>query len=98
MHRSLLVALILLSACGKSKEGGDKAAPSAREGKPAAGDAAALFTGSTVTLPAEVAKLAFGGAKADVLAAAGATSGYVTSKTLEGVSYDLDFDPKDKLE
>lgn len=92
----LAISLALVSACGKSDKQGEGA--SRKPDKPATGDVASLFGGASVTLPAEVAKVAFGDKKDAVLAAVGATSGYLPSKTHADVSYDLDFSKADNLE
>ncbi len=96
MKLQIAVALLLVAGCGKgdgksSSSGGSKsAAKSGDKAGPAA--AGPVFSGSAVTLPAELSKAVFGAAKADVLAALGQTTGYFSSKTLKEVSYDLDFD------
>ena len=95
--RHFLCLVLLLAAC--SKEGGGDTKSAKTSERPPKGDVATLFTGSSPTLPAEVASAKFGDKKADVLKAVGADSTYVSSKTLDGVSYDLDFSRnEEKLE
>jgi hypothetical protein len=96
--RALFVLSILVTGCGKSKDG-DKPSKDTPAGPTSKSkDVASLFTGTSVTLPPEVAKVSFDAKKADVLASVGADSGYLSSKTHADVSYDLQFSRDDKLE
>ncbi|MGE0401018.1 MAG: hypothetical protein AB7T06_30190 [Kofleriaceae bacterium] len=99
MHlRILFLTMILAAGCGKSKEGGDDKPAKGKTDRPTNTDVASLFTGTSVTLPPEVAKATFDAKKADVLKAVGTDSGYLSSKTHQDVSYDLDFSRADNLE
>ncbi len=100
MHlRTLFVTMILVAACGKSKDGdgGDKPAKG-RTDRPTNTDVASLFTGKSVTLPPEVAKATFDTKKADVEKALGGEASYLSSKTHADVSYDLDYSNAENLE
>lgn len=101
MHlRTLFVSMILVAGCGKSNSGdggGDKPAKGKTD-RPSNTDVILLFTGTTVTLPPEVAKAAFDTKKAEVAKVIGSDSGYLTSKTHADVSYDLRFSRADNLE
>ncbi|MBA3397014.1 MAG: hypothetical protein H0T89_30570 [Deltaproteobacteria bacterium] len=93
-----IVLCLVLVGCGSKKED-DKADRKGKAAAPAVADPAALFTGKAPALPDEIAKARLGGAKADVLKAVGAESGYVPSKVQKDVTYDLKFDAKtEKLE
>src|SRR5688572_2671219 len=99
LRRTLLVVILLVvAACGSKKEGegdGKAKGTSGKEGARSA-DLSTVFSGKTVTLPAEVAKASFGSPEADVLKATGADSAYMPSKMHEGVSYDFDFTREEK--
>ena len=95
MHRRIAwVVLVAVAACGGKKEGDKGGGKGAATEKSA--DLAPMFTGTTVTLPAEVAAATFGATQADVNKALGADSTYVPSKTYDGVSYDLDYTREEK--
>lgn len=100
MHlRTLFLAMILVAGCGKSKDsdGGEK--PSrGKSDRPTNKDVTSLFTGTSVTLPPEVAKATFDTKKAEVTKAVGSDTGYMSSKTHADVSYDLRFSRADNLE
>lgn len=84
--RRLLLPLLAIAACGSEKEGGKRERPAAKSK-----DVSPLFTGTTVTLPPDVAKAAFGASEDQVKAATGATSTYLSSKALDSVSYNFDY-------
>jgi hypothetical protein len=89
----VLAALVAVAACGGKKDR-DKGGTGGKTEKSA--DIASLFTGKTVTLPAEVAAAQFGSPETDVKKALGADSTYITSKTYDGISYDLDYTREEK--
>lgn len=95
MHRRTLawVVLVAVAACGGKKEN-DKGGKADKIEKSA--DVSTLFTGTTVTLPAEVAAATFGAPEADVKKALGVDTGYIPSKTHDAVSYDLDYTREEK--
>lgn len=96
MLRRTVLIVFFLAACGSEKGGdGSKKGASGDKGAKSA-DASTLVSGTTVTLPAEVAKASFGAPEADVLKATGADSTYLSSKTHDGVSYDFDFTREEK--
>jgi hypothetical protein len=91
-RRNVVVLVVLvLAACGSKKEAGGKAAPA---GKTA--DISTLFSGTTVTLPDEVAKATFGAPQAEVAKAIGTDTPYLSSKKFDGVSYDIDYSREEK--
>lgn len=95
LRRTLVFVILVVAACGSKKEG--EAGKKGRSGDGAkSADVSTLLSGKTVTLPAEVAKAAFGSPEADVFKATGADSSYLTSKTHDGVSYDFDFTKEEK--
>jgi hypothetical protein len=96
MLRKALVCLVLVvAACGgKKDDGGGGGGKKEKEAK--SDDIASLFTGTTVTLPAEVAAAQLGSPEADVKKALSVDSTYVSSKTHDGVSYDLDYTREEK--
>ena len=99
MHlRTLFLTMILAAGCGNAKEGGkgDKSSPT--PDRPTNKDVTTLFTGTTVTLPPEVAKVEFDTKKAEATKVIGSDSGYLSSKTHADVSYDLRFSRADNLE
>ncbi len=92
-----LALILVLAACGSKKEGEGGGGGKSKSGKgEATGDVSTLFTGTTPTLPAEIAKATFDMPEADVLKATGADSTYLTSKTHKDVSYDFDFTKEEK--
>ncbi|MBA3459958.1 MAG: hypothetical protein H0T46_08350 [Deltaproteobacteria bacterium] len=97
MYRRTLVwvVLVAVAACGGKKEN-DKDGKSGGAAGEKSADVSTLFTGTTVTLPAEVAAATFGAPQADVNKALGADSTYITSKTHDSVSYDLDYTREEK--
>jgi len=99
MLRKALVCMVLVVAlgCGGKKED-DKGGGAGKKGPGGekSTDVSTLFSGSTVTLPAEVAAAQLGAPDTEVKKALGADSTYISSKTHEGVSYDLDFTREEK--
>ncbi|MEO7096977.1 MAG: hypothetical protein ABI175_27205 [Polyangiales bacterium] len=91
--RHLVVVVLILAACGSKKEG-DRGKKASTEDK--ATDISTLFSGTTVTLPEEVAKATFGAPQAEVSKAVGTETTYMTSKKFDGVSYDLDYSREEK--
>ncbi len=95
---SLLVSAMFGGACGKddasSSDSKNKASSSKKE-KPAKEDKAkakgleGLFTGTSVTLPKEVAALTFGGSEAEALKQVGIESNYWTPKGYKKVRFSL---------
>jgi len=96
---TLLLSLATTLAVGcKSDDKGRSHDQPAKGDKAATGGSIDTLFGDKPALPAEVAAATYGGAKAEVLKAVGTDSGYVSSKTHAGVSYDLRFTKDDKLE
>lgn len=86
--------VVVIAACGSKKEGDDRGNKSSSADK--ATDISTLFSGTTVTLPEEVAKAVFGAPQADVTKAVGADTTYMPSKKFAGVSYDFDYTREEK--
>lgn len=89
-----VLLVLILAACGSKKEEGDREKKGAKVDKST--DISTLFSGTTVTLPEEVAKAAFGAAQPDVAKAIGTDTTYLSSKKFDGVSYDLDYSREEK--
>ncbi|MFN0246654.1 MAG: hypothetical protein ACKV2T_07080 [Kofleriaceae bacterium] len=100
MHvRTLFLTMILVAACGTKDGGGEGDKTTKKKSdRPTNKDVTSLFTGTTVTLPPEVAKAAFDTKKAEVEKALGEDSGYMSSKTHADVSYDLQYTRAENLE
>lgn len=96
LRKAIVCMALLAAACGGKKEGDKGGGGKKDEGGAKSADVATLFTGTTVTLPAEVAAAQFGAPEADVKKALGADSTYISSKTHENVSYDLDYTREEK--
>ena len=96
VRQTLVLMVLVVAACGSKKEAGGGKQGASRDKATRTADASTLFSGTTVALPAEVAKATFGAPQADVYKAIGADSTYVSSKTHDGVSYDLDFSREEK--
>lgn len=95
MLRKVIVCMALLAAaCGGKKEG-DKGGKKG-QGADKSADVATLFSGASATVPPEVAAAQFGATEADVKKALGVDSKYFSSKTNDGVSYDLDYTREEK--
>ncbi len=96
MRAFLLVTVVVVAACGSKKDAdGDKgAAPADRVEKST--DLSTLFSGTTVTLPEEVAKATFGAPQPEVAKAIGTETTYLSSKRFKDVSYDLDYTREQK--
>ena len=91
--RKLVFVVLVLAACGSKKEG-DHSKKGATGDKSV--DISTLFSGTTVTLPEEVAKAVFGAPQAEVSKAIGTDTTYMSSKKFDGVSYDLDYSREEK--
>ncbi len=96
MLRKAIVCMALLAAACAGKKEGDKGGSKKDEGGAKSADVSTLFTGTTVTIPAEVAAAQLGAPEADVKKALAADSTYISSKTHESVSYDLDYTREEK--
>lgn len=95
LRKALVCLVVVVAACGGKKE--DKGGGGTKTGGGAkSADVSTLFSGSTVTLPAEVAAAQFGATEAEVKKALSVDSTYVSSKTHDGVSYDLDYTREEK--
>ena len=95
LRKAIVCMALLAAACGGKKEG-DKGGGKKTEGGEKSADLSTLFTGTSVTIPAEVAAAVFGTPEADVKKAVGADSSYISSKTHDSVSYDLDYTREEK--
>ncbi len=95
MRRGLpfVIAVIVVAGCGSKKEGdGEKTAAASDR----SADLSTLFTGTTVTLPEEVAKATFGAAQPEVASAIGTDTTYKPSKLFKDVSFDLEYSREQK--
>lgn len=83
--------VVALAACGSETESKQR-----EKRVEKSKDVAPLFTGATVTLPPEVAKATFGMPEEEVQKATGARSTYLSSPSLDRVSYQFELSHNEK--